>query len=98
MAEALKMKEESTRGGEGASGSGASAALDKLGEHPRRLRQFLHDVRAEMGKVSWPSWNDVRSTTVVVIVTVTFFGVYFLIADTLVGRAISWLIDYGRAH
>jgi preprotein translocase subunit SecE len=97
MAEALKMKEESIRGGEGTNG-GASAALDKLGEHPRRLRQYIHDVRAEMGKVSWPSWNDVRSTTVVVIVTVAFFGVYFLIADTLVGRAIGWLIDYGRSH
>jgi preprotein translocase subunit SecE len=97
MAEALKAKEEGIRGGGGGNG-GASTALEKFGEQPRRLRQFLHDVRVEMDKVSWPSWNDVRSTTVVVIVTVAFFGIYFMVADTLVGRAISWLIDYGRRH
>ena len=72
--------------------------VGKLGGYPKRLSSFLHDVRVEMDKVSWPSWNDVRSTTVVVIVTVAFFGVYFLLTDTLVGRAISWLIDYGRSH
>jgi preprotein translocase subunit SecE len=72
--------------------------VGKLGRYPKQLSSFLHDVRVEMDKVSWPSWNDVRSTTVVVIVTVAFFGLYFLVADTLVGKAISWLIDYGRQH
>jgi len=72
--------------------------VGKLGGYPKRLSSFLHDVRVEMDKVSWPSWNDVRSTTVVVIVTVAFFGLFFLAADTVVGKAISLLIDYGRQH
>jgi preprotein translocase subunit SecE len=49
-------------------------------------REFLHDVRVEMQKVTWPSKDDVVSTTWVVIATVAFFG-FFL-----------WLVDLGVQH
>ena len=94
MAEAVKMKDQTIRGGGEGNGSGA---IEKLGEHPRRWRQFLHEVRVEMDKVSWPSWAQVRSTTVVVIVTVALFGVYFLGTDEVSSRFISWLIDIGKS-
>ena len=93
MAEALKMKSEGIRDGNGTSG-----AVEKLGEHPRRLRQFLHDVRVEMGKVTWPSWHDVYSTTVVVIVCVAFFGLFFLATDRIAQGVVGWLIDFGKSH
>jgi preprotein translocase subunit SecE len=96
MAEALKMKDQSIRGGgDGGSGSGA---MEKLGEHPRRFRQFLHEVRVEMDKVSWPSRQEVISTTVVVIVTVAFFGLFFLGTDSLASWFIGKLIDFGKSH
>jgi preprotein translocase subunit SecE len=94
MAEAVKMKDESIRGGNG-SGSGA---MEKLGEHPRRLAQFLHEVRVEMDKVAWPSWNEVRSTTVVVIVTVAFFGLFFLGTDKVASEFVRLLIHFGESH
>ena len=97
MAEALKMKEQGIRGG-GGNGEGPSTALGSLGEQPRRLRNFLHDVRVELDKVSWPSWADVRSTTVVVIVTVAFFGLYFLLTDSVASWIITKLIDFGKIH
>ena len=96
MAEALKIKEEGIRGGGGGNGGGVSTALEKFGEHPRRLRQFLHDVRVEMRQVNWPSRQDVWSTTIVVAVTVAFFGVYFFITDGIFSRAIGWLINYAK--
>jgi preprotein translocase subunit SecE len=96
MAEALKVKDQSIRGGgDGGSGSGT---IEKLGEHPRRFRQFLHEVRVEMDKVSWPSRQDVISTTVVVIVTVAFFGLFFLGTDSLASWFIGKLIDFGKSH
>ncbi|HKQ87953.1 MAG TPA: preprotein translocase subunit SecE [Candidatus Acidoferrales bacterium] len=93
MAEAVKMKDQTIRGGGEGNGPGA---IEKLGEHPRRLRQFLHEVRVEMDKVSWPSWQDVRSTTIVVIITVALFGFYFLGTDLVAQRFVSWLIDIGK--
>ena len=65
--------------------------LAKLAEYPRRLRQFLHEVRVEMRQVNWPSAQDVRSTTVVVCVTVAFFALYFFITDSVLTRAEDWL-------
>jgi preprotein translocase subunit SecE len=47
-------------------------------------REFLHDVRVEMKQVTWPSRDDVVSTTGVVIATVFFFGVFLAIVDWLV--------------
>jgi preprotein translocase subunit SecE len=35
-----------------------------------------------MKQVNWPTREDVVSTTVVVIITVAFFGVYFFVVDS----------------
>jgi len=72
--------------------------VEKLSSYPRRLRSYLHDVRLEMKAVNWPSRADVWSTTIVVAVTVAFFGFYFLLTDSTAQRIISWLIDFGKHH
>ena len=68
--------------------------LGKLVEHPRRLRAFFHDVRIEMRQVNWPSGSDVVSTTVVVTVTVAFFGIFFFLVDRGVGELIRRVLEY----
>jgi preprotein translocase subunit SecE len=98
MAEALKLKEQGIRGGGGNGGNAIASTLGKFGEYPRRLRSFLHDVRVEMRQVNWPSRDDVISTTIVVTVTVAFFGAYFFLTDSVLGKAISWLIEYAKKH
>jgi preprotein translocase subunit SecE len=101
MAEALKLKEEGIRNG-GGNGPGAgdkiASALGGFGEYPRRLRSFLHDVRVEMKHVNWPSRQDVWSTTVVVVITVAFFGAFFAITDGILVRLYTWLNAYMRSH
>ena len=96
MAQAAKLNREET-GGEGASFQ-MPGFVERLLEYPKRLRQFLHEVRNEMRLVNWPSRQDVWSTTIVVIVTVTFFGIYFLLTDSVLQRAVGWLISYGKSH
>jgi preprotein translocase subunit SecE len=75
----------------------ATGALPGWIEKPKarlgRVREFLHDVRMELRQVTWPSWNDVRATTVVVIVTVFFFGLYFWIVDNGVQRVVQLIFD-----
>jgi preprotein translocase subunit SecE len=48
---------------------------------PKRWSKFLHEVRVEMKKVTWPSRHDVFTTTSVVIATVAFFGIFFFFVD-----------------
>jgi preprotein translocase subunit SecE len=76
------------------SGFSLMEPVGKLGGYSKRLGSFLHDVRVEMKQVNWPSRADVVSTTIVVIVTVTFFGLYFALTDGVFSKAIGWLINY----
>ena len=57
-------------------------------------KQFYADVRSEMKKVSWPSRQEVMGTTIVVMVAVAIFGLYFFIVDTLLGQALNWLLHH----
>jgi len=47
----------------------------------KRFIVFLRDVKAEIKKVTWPSKNEVYSTTVVVIIATVFIGIYLYILD-----------------
>jgi preprotein translocase subunit SecE len=55
---------------------------------PRRFRQFVHEVRVEMRQVTWPTREDVRATTLVVIAAVFFFGAYLAVVD----RGVAWMV------
>ena len=48
--------------------------------------QFLKEVRAEMGKVVWPSWNELVGSTIIVLVIVTAFSLYLGAVDYLLAR------------
>jgi preprotein translocase subunit SecE len=53
---------------------------------------FLKDVRNEMRKVWTPSFKEVQNTTVVVIITVFAFALYFYVVDQVLGRVVQWLL------
>jgi preprotein translocase subunit SecE len=56
---------------------------------PKRLKDYVADLQAEMRRVTWPSWKQVRATTAVVIVAVFAFAAYFSVVDFVVGKAIT---------
>lgn len=49
-----------------------------------RLGEFYHNVKLEMRKTSWPTRNEVWSTTIVVLIAVIFFGFYLWGIDLLI--------------
>jgi preprotein translocase subunit SecE len=58
---------------------------------PQRVREYFEGLRDEMRLVTWPSWTQVRATTIVVIASVFAFAIYFAIVDQVVGYAIEQL-------
>ena len=56
-----------------------------------RSRRFLSEVRNETARVTWPSRKEVYATTVVVILTSIFFGVYLYGIDVLFSAIIGWI-------
>ncbi len=55
--------------------------LEKVKDAPRNLITFYGDVKTELKKVTWPRKKEVYSTTLIVIITVFFFGVYLYVMD-----------------
>ncbi len=49
----------------------------------KEFTDFLSDVRSEMRKVVAPSRKEVESTTIVVIIAVGIFGLYFFVVDSI---------------
>jgi preprotein translocase subunit SecE len=56
-----------------------------------RSRRFLSEVRNETGRVTWPSRKEVYATTIVVILTSVFFGIYLYGIDLALDRLMAWL-------
>ena len=54
-------------------------------------RAFLSEVRNEMRRVTWPSRKEVYATTVVVILTSAFFGIYLWSFDLALNAFVNWI-------
>ena len=79
-----------------------TTALDNVREAAggrfERARLFLSEVRNELKRVTWPSQKEVYATTVVVILTSVFFGLYLFAVDLALNNAVQWLFNrFGRA-
>jgi preprotein translocase SecE subunit len=62
----------------------------------RGAGQFIGEVREELTRVSFPSGDDVRNTTIIVVLNVIFFAIFLFIVDQFWVRALqglSWLIN-----
>ena len=56
-----------------------------------RMRLFLSEVRNELKRVTWPSQKEVYATTVVVILTSVFFGLYLFALDFGLLKLVQWI-------
>ena len=71
---------------------------DAAGGRFEQMRVFLSEVRNELKRVTWPSQKEVYATTVVVILTSVFFGLYLFILDIGIDRVVTWIFNrFGAA-
>jgi preprotein translocase subunit SecE len=71
---------------------------EAAGGRIERARLFLSEVRNELRRVTWPSRKEVYATTVVVILTSLFFGLFLFALDFGVNSLIQWVFrQFGAA-
>ncbi len=90
--QAVKVKNDESQGN--AITGAASGLGEKVAGSIAGTKEFLHDVRVEVKQVTWPSREDVISTTGVVIATVAFFGVFLAIVEKLAQLGLDRLLKY----
>ena len=64
---------------------------EATGGRIERMRLFLSEVRNELKRVTWPSQKEVYATTVVVILTSAFFGIYLFALDFGLNNLVQWI-------
>jgi preprotein translocase subunit SecE len=58
----------------------------------QRSAGYLRDVRAEIRKVTWPTWSDLRRTTVIVSIFVIVIGIIIGIMDVISSKLLIDLL------
>jgi preprotein translocase subunit SecE len=56
-----------------------------------RIRRFLDEAWSELKKVSWPSREQTRNLTVLVVAVSLIVGLYITVFDTIFAAAVSRL-------
>jgi preprotein translocase subunit SecE len=67
------------------------APLGNIAAWPAAVKAYFEDLKSEMRRVTWPNQNQVKATTIVVIVSVFAFAAYFFVVDALINRGITQL-------
>jgi preprotein translocase subunit SecE len=64
-------------------------SLEKAKRSLINVRDFLRETRKELNNVSWPNRREVTGTTLVVIVSVFFFGFFLFVVDVVVNYGVN---------
>jgi len=57
-----------------------------------KIKQFFQEVQFEMKKVSWPTWDELRGSTYVVLTLTLMVAVFLFIVDFILNRLMSVLL------
>jgi len=56
---------------------------------------FVRQVRQELSKVTWPTRRDTLISSMVVIVLIIVFSLFFLLTDQVLSFSIKKIISFG---
>ncbi len=57
-----------------------------------RVRNYVTNVRTEIGRVNWPSRKEVVSLTVLIIFLAVVLGIYLGLADLIITQILRFLL------
>jgi len=49
----------------------------------KRLAAYVDETRDELKKCTWPTWNELKGSTVVVIISLAILGVFTMLVDVV---------------
>lgn len=59
-----------------------------------KARGFLEDVRTEMSRVTWPTRDSLKESTIIVIVISLMFAAFSFAGDRLLSELVTLLYTY----
>ena len=68
-------------------------------EQPKKkegVGEFIRETRAELDRTTFPSSEDVKNTTIIVVISVIFFAIYLFLIDqawVYILEALTWVVN-----
>ena len=56
-----------------------------------RLTNYVQQTREELRKCTWPTWDELKGSTVVVAVSIFILGGFTVLVDQIFFRILYWL-------
>ncbi|MDA3872220.1 MAG: preprotein translocase subunit SecE [Candidatus Marinimicrobia bacterium] len=57
-----------------------------------KIKDFLTGVKFEMKKVSWPTFEELKNSTAVVIVFSIMVAIFLFVVDLVLNKAVNFII------
>tara|TARA_Y100000590_G_scaffold416564_1_gene515408 strand:+ start:368 stop:550 length:183 start_codon:yes stop_codon:yes gene_type:complete len=57
-----------------------------------KIKEFMNGVQFEMNKVSWPTWEELRGSTMVVLGLSLMLSVFLFIVDFFLSRIVNVML------
>jgi preprotein translocase subunit SecE len=73
----------------------AKTAVVEKKREPNAVVRYFRETSAELRKVTWPTRQEARHLTTVVVIVVVIMAIALGLIDFIFGRLIGWLISLG---
>ncbi|MBS1270943.1 MAG: Protein translocase subunit SecE [Candidatus Marinimicrobia bacterium] len=57
-----------------------------------KIQNYIQEVIFEFKKVSWPPWEELKGSTIVVLALTAFFAVLLFVTDFILSRLMSLVL------
>jgi preprotein translocase subunit SecE len=58
-----------------------------------RLANYVAETREELRKCTWPTWTELKGSTLVVMISILVLGVFTMVVDFVILSAVRWIIS-----
>jgi preprotein translocase subunit SecE len=56
-----------------------------------RLRNYVLETREELRKCTWPTWDELKGSTVVVMISILMLGMFTVAIDYVLVLFVNWM-------
>ena len=56
-----------------------------------RIKNYIDETRDELKKCTWPTWNELKGSTVVVFISIAILGGFTVLVDLLFNFIVHWI-------
>jgi len=58
----------------------------------KKIQKFIEDVIFEMKKVSWPTWLELKGSTIVVLILSLILSVFLFVVDLILSKLVNVIL------